>query len=629
MTMSNPPDEPRKIKVTFLPSVRRVEVPSGTSIYEAAISAGMNVRGECGGKGLCGKCRVRLLGGSKDHVSDAIRKHFAEEELTAGMTLACQSLLLEDSTVEMEEAQIARDAKGDSQKGYERLDVESNLRKIYLVISPPSFEDQASDLERVGREIPGIREIGADLWTLSVLPDILRQSEFRVTAVLYGDYLLGVESGDTTAEKYAVAFDLGTTTVAGFLLDLNSGETLVSSHTTNYQQIFGADVISRINYTIEHKDGGKLLQKRIILAMNDIIFHLLKESGISKDRVYEVMAAGNTTMIHLMLGLKCEAIARSPFVPVFSQPINMQNRDFGLNIHSNGIISTLPTVAGFLGSDIIAAMLATNMDGGSGSKLLIDLGTNGEIVLSGKGRILACSTAAGPAFEGAAITCGMRAVDGAIENILISGDVHLDVIGNVAPVGICGSGLVGVASEMLRSGILLSDGRIVDREALKGRFNQKILNCIQDGANGKEFVLSKETSSATGGRVRITQLDIRKLQLAKGAICAGIEILLDEMGIKGSQINQIFLAGAFGNYINKENAVSIGLIPAVPLERIHPVGNAAGEGARMALASTSTRRKAIDLARTVEYIELANHKEFREIFINATYFPSINPEKRI
>jgi len=247
-------------------------------------------------------------------------------------------------------------------------------------------------------------------------------------------------------------------------------------------------------------------------------------------------------------------------------------------------------------------------------------------VLSGKGRILACSTAAGPAFEGARITCGMRAVEGAIEGIRISEDICLDVIGGVRPVGICGSGLIDAAAEMLRLGILDSNGRIVDRGILEGRVNRKVLNCIRDGDNGKEFILSDENSSAINRAVRITQLDIRELQLAKGAICAGIKVLLAKLGVKGSQIDRVFLAGAFGNYITRESAVSIGLFPNVPIDRIHPVGNAAGEGARMALASVSARKHAIELAQTVEHVELSSQQDFHEAFIGSTYFPGRGPE---
>ena len=623
--MATPLNQQKMIKVTFLPSSRQIEVPRGTSIYDAGISGGFPIRGDCGGKGLCGKCRVKLLGGSITPLSDAIKSHLAEEEISAGMTLACQSSLLEDSFVEIEEAQIAEDSKGDIGSSYRQLDVDSSLRKIYLIIPHPSLEDQASDLERVGREISDIVNINADLRTLSILPQILRKSDFSVTAILYGDSLLGIESGDTTPQKYGIAFDLGTTTVAGFLVDLNSGKTLVSSHTNNYQQIFGADVISRINYTIEHRTGTGLLQKRICLAMNDIICHLLKEAGLSKDQVYEVIAVGNTTMIHMMLGLNCEAIAKSPFVPVFRQPIEISNSDLGLNIYSNARISTLPNVSGFFGSDIIAAMLSVGMVGGTEVNLLIDLGTNGEIALSGRGEILATSTAAGPAFEGAAISCGMRAAKGAIRDIRISEDIDLDVIGDASPIGICGSGLVATIAEMLRSGLLLTDGRFAERVALEGRMSRAVLDRIRDCPNGKEFILANRDQRVPTRTVAITQLDVRQLQLAKAAICAGIRILMEEMNIEGNQISNVFLAGAFGNCLTRESAVSIGLVPDIPIDRIHAVGNAAGEGARMALCLGEARRRAIDLANTVKFVELAKHKDFRDVFLEATYFPMVSP----
>jgi len=616
----------KKIKVTFLPSSKQIEISPGISILEAAVSAGLQVRGDCGGKGLCGQCRLKVHGGEERYASPSERKHLAPEELAAGITLACQRRLVEDATIEIEAREIAKHAKGDDRDGYKTLNIESDLEKRYLIISPPSLEDQISDLERVARELSEMGEINTDLWVLSELPEVLRRSDYKVTGVLYGGGLLAVEPGDTTADKYGIAFDVGTTTVAGFLVDLNSGEVVATGDTTNYQQVFGSDVISRINYTIENKDGRALLQKRVMAAMNDIIFRLLRESGVSRDRVYEVVTVGNTTIIHLMLGLYSESIARSPFVPVFRQPLKISNVHLGFDIHSNGIIYTLPTIAGFLGADIVAAMLATHIDKKTGITLVVDIGTNGEIVLSGKGRILACSTAAGPAFEGARITCGMRAVEGAIEGIRISEDICLDVIGGVRPVGICGSGLIDAAAEMLRLGILDSNGRIVDRGILEGRVNRKVLNCIRDGDNGKEFILSDENSSAINRAVRITQLDIRELQLAKGAICAGIKVLLAKLGVKNSQIDRVFLAGAFGNYITRESAVSIGLFPDVPIDRIYPVGNAAGEGARMALASVSARKHAIELAQTVEHVELSSQQDFHEAFIGSTYFPGRGPE---
>ncbi|MCG7852511.1 MAG: ASKHA domain-containing protein, partial [Methanosarcinaceae archaeon] len=426
---------------------------------------------------------------------------------------------------------------------------------------------------------------------------------------------------NTAKNSYGIAFDIGTTTVAGSLVDLNAGRIIATRGATNYQQIFGADVISRIDYSITHENGAGLLQKGVMAAMDEIITGLTRESGITERQIYESVVVGNTTMIHLFMGLDASFLARSPFVPVFSQALNLSNKDFGLGVHPAGNIHILPSIAGFVGADTVAVMLATEIEKQPGISLVVDIGTNGEIVLAGGDRILTCSTAAGPAFEGAKILYGMRAVNGAIEGISIDEDVHLDVIGGGSPKGICGSGLIDAVAEMLRVGILDSQGRIADREALMGQVNPKILDRIQEGRQGREFVLNKSISSSTDKSVTITQKDIRELQLAKGAICAGIRILLEELELTPREIDRVFMAGAFGNYIKRDSAVLVGLFPEIEADRIYPVGNAAGVGACMALTSIDERKRATELALKAEHIELSCRKDFQEEFLNAIYFP--------
>lgn len=595
---------------------------TGTTIFEAAVSAGVHLEGSCGGKGLCGKCRVKLYGGGDAYPSQAERNHLAEKELSAGMALACQRKLTSDATIEIQAPVIRKHGKGDGAYDYKPLRVDSPLKKKYLVISPPCLSDQVSDLERVAREISDDGELEADMDMLSELPMLLRQSDYKITAVLCGRRLMAVEPGDTKDKKYGIAFDVGTTTVVGFLVDLNSGKVLAAGDATNYQQVFGADVISRINYTIENQKGKTLLQKRVMEALEDIVSGLLKKSGVLRDKVYESLFVGNTTMSHLLLGFDTIFIARSPFVPVFRQPLEIQNKDFGLNIHPNGIIRVLPNIAGFVGSDSVAVLLATRIDKQSGVTLIIDIGTNGEIMLAGGGRILACSTAAGPAFEGACIKCGMRAMEGAIESVLIDEDIRFDVIGGGPASGICGSGLLDAVSELLRLNILNREGRISNRDPLEGLVNQKIINRIQEGEHGRAFILTDENIIETKRPVHITQKDIRELQLAKGAICAGIKVLLGQMEITPDEIDQVFLAGAFGNHIKTKSLLNIGLLPDIPPDRIYLIGNAAGKGARMALASKVEARRATELAQRVEHIELSDRKDFQEEFLNALYFPT-------
>ena len=609
-----------KIKVVFLPSGKEVEISPGASILEAAVGAGLGVKGVCGGKGLCGKCRVKALYGIEKKTSPSELEHLSQEDLSDGIVLACQRKLITDALIEIEQEEITPHRKENITNTRKILPVKSAIEKKYLIMSPPSLEDQASDLERVTRELPDKDDIEVKRELLKYLPSMLRQSSFSVTAVLLGNRLMTIEENDTREEKYGIAFDIGTTTIAGSLVDLNSGKILSTRGATNYQQIFGADVISRINYSVEHENGRTLLQKGVMAAMDEIVSRLLNESGISEQQVYEAVVVGNTTMIHLFMGLDAESIARSPFIPVFRQALNLSNRDLGLGIHSSGNIHVIPCIAGFVGADTVAVMLATHIEQQTGTSLVVDIGTNGEIVLAGKGRILTCSTAAGPAFEGAKICYGMRAVNGAIEGVIIDEDVSLNVIGGGSPKGICGSGLIDAVAEMLRVGILDSRGRIADREVLVGPVNKTILDRIIEGDQGREFVLTKDNSSSTDKTIMITQKDIRELQLAKGAICAGIRILLAELELTPRDIDRVFLAGAFGNYIKKDSAIAVGLFPETPADRIYPVGNAAGEGACMGLASIAERKRAVELACRSEHIELSSRKDFQEGFLNAIYF---------
>jgi uncharacterized 2Fe-2S/4Fe-4S cluster protein (DUF4445 family) len=393
-------------------------------------------------------------------------------------------------------------------------------------------------------------------------------------------------------------------------MNIAHGSQLGVSSGLNGQADFGADVVSRINFAKEHPHGLRRLKEKIIEVLNGIINDLLEKSKVNRENIYEVVVAGNTCMQHLFLEIDPINLALMPYVSVIKEPMTLKAKDLGISINKGGDVYMLPSIAGFVGADTVAVGLATYLEKSPEVKLVVDIGTNGEMLLGSSKRLLACSTAAGPAFEGAQIKYGMRGTTGAIEAFQIHGDdISYKVIDNVPPKGICGSGLIDIMAELLKAGIIDETGRILSPEEISSNFRTHIV----EGENGYDFIV------APG--ILLTQGDVRQLQLAKGAIYAGIQILKEVLGIEDDEISQILLAGAFGNYIRKESAKAIGLLPDIPLERIKSIGNAAGVGAKMALLSIEERNRAVELSESIEYVELSNSLKFQEEFMNAMYFP--------
>lgn len=607
------------IRVKFLPSNKMVEVPAGTTILQAAIAAGVQVESTCGGKGTCGKCLVQLSPEKLSPPSPVEKKFLSQAQLSAGWVLACQRMLQEDTVVNLREQKDAYDRKIGFNPVVEQTSVTPSVRKYLLSLPKPSTEEQTPDWERLlsALDRPGIRFSRP---VAAYLPRVLRRSNFQVTAVLDGDTLLAVEPGDTLGRCYGLAVDIGTTTVVVYLLDLNKGTVVASGAVTNPQNAFGADVIARITHAASGPEGLHQLQEKVVGGLNDVIARLCHEHDVRPEEIYQAVVVGNTTMSHLFLGIDPTYLAPAPFIPVFRQAVEVEARELGLNILATGKVIVLPNVAGYVGSDTVGVMLAAGVDRLRGINLIIDIGTNGEIVLVGRGRILTCSTAAGPAFEGAEIKYGMRAAEGAIEGVRISADVELDVIAGGKPRGICGSGLIDAIAEMYKAGVLDSSGRLASADAQLQKLPPLVRKRLRKEGRGMEFVLVWGTDSATGEDIVLTQKDVRELQLAKGAIMAGARILLREMGVGPEDIDQVLLAGAFGNFIKKESALGIGLLPPVPLQRIVAIGNAAGDGAKMALLSTVERERAVNLARRAEHIELSNTKEFQQEFVKSLSF---------
>ena len=421
------------------------------------------------------------------------------------------------------------------------------------------------------------------------------------------------------AEKYGVAFDIGTTTVVGTLWDLESGENLQIAARTNPQNVFGADVISRINYCEDDEEKFKIIRGKILDCLKDILEEFIRKSELSREDIVKVTMVGNTTMSHILGGFNPKSLARSPFSPAYTGEQVFSAGQMAFPILQEAEVILVPNIAGHVGGDITAGILATRLEKMEGLNLFIDIGTNGEIVLTKEGRTYACSTAAGPAFEGAAIHQGMRAAAGAIENIKIqNGTVFFKTIEHREPVGICGSGLIEAIAEMLKAGIINKKGRLLLPEEMKGEpLSGDLPSRLRETEKGREFVLVFKEGSDD---IVITQMDIREVQLAKGAIAAGIKLMLEAHDEKIEHISRIIVAGAFGNYIDKESGMIIGLLPATSSENILSVGNAAGSGASLVLLSDAERKEAVAISENVEHLELATCSNFQEEYLKAMSF---------
>jgi len=612
-----------KYQVTFLRENLITRVPEGTTIFNAANWAGLPIDGTCGGYGACGKCKAKITQGTKTKTESDCR-FLSSAEIAEGWRLACCSTVHEDTIVDSFRLMAAPKSApiGIGRK----VLLDPNTRKFYLQLPLPSLEDQRSDIKRIidalGARGFVVRAVPA-VWR--TLPTLLRANSFAVTGVMCGNELIAVEPGDTTASVYGLALDIGTTTVVGALVNLNSGAVVAVQSALNGQASFGADVISRISYAVQETSGLALLHDAITETVSDLIEVLAADSGISREDIYEVVVVGNATMMHLLLEIDPRAIGVEPFIPAVQEPVTMTAQEIGVRVHPEARLTMVPHLGAYVGGDIVAGVLATNLVRNRDDKqrLFIDVGTNGEIVLGSSKRALATSAAAGPAFEGAQITCGMRACEGAIEGVRIDDDVRLRMVGgDVRPIGICGSGLIDAVAELLKCGLLDAKGRLAFPDAARGRLPDTLVNrlVVKDG------LLSFLLSSPADGIV-LTQADIRALQFAKAAIASGTGMLMAKMGIRANDLQETLLAGAFGSYINPASARTIGLVPWMPLDRIVAVGNAAGEGAKIALLSCREREAAFRIPDFIEYIELSGKPEFNELFMKELAFPALASSK--
>ncbi|MGD0996149.1 MAG: ASKHA domain-containing protein [Candidatus Bathyarchaeia archaeon] len=607
------------IAVTFEPTGRKINVRPGISLLEAAHKAGVTIRSECSGKGACGKCRVIVRDKSAvTEITGDEDKHLLLGEIDLGYRLACRTILKKSTKVMIpEESRIL--ARKIQVSGLEiPLQLKPYVKKIRLKLAKPTLLDARPDLERLIDHVKnayGFAELEIGYEALKELPDILRQAEWDVTAVLLGDReIISVEEGDTSDKVFGLAVDIGTSKIVGCLVNLATGKTLSTSFVENPQITHGEDVVSRITFSANDADKLQTLQKLLVEGTNSVLSYTCAQVGVHPQNVYEVTAVGNTAMHHFFLGINPKYAAISPFTPALKRSINVKARELGINICPEGNVHVPPVIAGFVGADAVADLLANCVHESEELSLLLDIGTNTEIFVGNSEDILSCSCASGPAFEGGQIKHGIRAVTGAIEKVSITSDykVKYKTIDNEGPRGLCGSAMIDVLAELFKLGVINE----------RARFNANIRTPRLRRANdGLEFVLVWKEESGTGLDITITQKDINEIQLAKAAIFAGCSILMDKKNVELEEIDGLLVAGSFGSYINPENAKLIGLVPDVPTEKIRFVGNTALSGAKMLLISEDARKTADELSRKVRYIELASEPEFNNEFADATFIP--------
>jgi uncharacterized 2Fe-2S/4Fe-4S cluster protein (DUF4445 family) len=606
------------------PAARRTEAPPGTTILKAAHAAGIEITATCGGRGRCTSCRIKFLAGTVPPPTIADELQLGDDLVREGYRLACQCRLEEPTTVlvappiEEEAFQILGAGAGAARAAGVAID-SGVTKQVVKVALPREEHHQTSDVEQLvaalglgpGDVAPGV---------LATLPSALRDDDGTVSVTTFAGRVLAVERGDTSAMKFGLAIDIGTTTVVTTLLELESGEQLASVSSLNPQAVFGGDLMSRIAFAQFNPGNLRKLTTRIVGLLNQHVAEVCREAGVLPKWIYKVAIVGNTCMHHLLLGIDPSWVGLAPYAPVMRHSLVLPARDLYLKVAPEARVCLLPLVAGFVGADAVAVALATRLDTGESLKVAVDIGTNGEAILGSRERLWACSAPAGPAFEGAQIRHGMRGAQGAIDRVTVDDDLRAHTIGDTPPLGICGSGLIDLLAGLLEAGVVDPSGliRLEDRDALPPRLRERV------AMRGEErLVVVRRAGEAEAPReIVLTQDDIRQVQLAKGAIASGVAMLLHVAGLAIADLDELLLAGGFGNYVSIPSAVRIGLIPALPVERVRYVGNAAALGAQLALLSEAERRHADEVARRIEHVSLAAHPDFEQIFVDAMNFPA-------
>jgi uncharacterized 2Fe-2S/4Fe-4S cluster protein (DUF4445 family) len=590
------------------------------TLFDAASWNGIAIDSTCGGHGTCKKCKIRIVGAGVP-VSPLDVRAFSPDELRDGWRLACRAQAATDLQIEV--PPLATRPKAATVGVGRQVILRPAAQKRYLELQEPSLSDQRTDTERILDALDDL-ELRVDLAVVRSVGQVLRAADCKVTAVIVDDVLIDVQPGDTTARLYAVAFDLGTTTVVATLLDLATGAPLAVASMLNKQQPFGADVITRISAIMMEPATLATLAGLARETLAELTADVCGQAGVDAADVCEVALAGNATMTHIALGIDPEPLGVAPFIMATRQyPEVLAPTDLGLPVHPRARAFLFPAFGAYVGGDITAGLLASGMDRDARTRLFVDIGTNCEIVLGNRDWLLATAAPAGPAFEGAAIRCGMRAADGAIEVVSMTpAGVELRVIGDAEPAGLCGSGLVDAVASLIGVGLLDRSGRFAGEEHAAG---------IAPGLAGRLTTLGAERvfvlhwlgePGDVARSIYLSQRDVRELQFAKAAIATGWNILLAEAGLAPGDIQQVLLAGSFGSYLSPANAIRLGLVPRMPAARVVSAGNVAGEGAKMALLSVRERAGALALQEEVRYVELSDRSDFNDAFVDQLQFPA-------
>jgi uncharacterized 2Fe-2S/4Fe-4S cluster protein (DUF4445 family) len=621
----------KRYRLKFLPEGKEIEVIDEESILEASKKAKVMITSSCGGEGTCGKCKIIIKRGVIE--SSGFEK-LSKEELDKGYRLACLSKIKSDLEVfiPLESRGVNKELLKEEEKErvlypeslehqIEKLIIDPITKKYFLTLPPPDIDNNLNDLDRVIHTLEKdykIKEIEVDFYVLEKIADCLRKEDFKVTVTILffknRARLINIEPGDTTKDNYSIVFDIGTTSIYGQIIDLNKGEVLSKSINYNAQLRCGEDIISRIIYALK-KEKAEELQALVIETINSILEELFKESRIKREDVSHMVFSGNTTMMHLFLGVNPRYIREAPYVPAFSFLDPLKTKDFRIDLNYHAYFYLLPSVASYIGGDITSGVLATNIHKEEKLTLYIDVGTNGEIVLGNKEMLFTASCSAGPAFEGGAIKHGMIAIKGAIEEIYIdeeSLNPVLVTIGNERPKGICGSGLISAVAELLEK-------KIINQ---KGKFFKDIASSrIRKGESGYEYVLCYAEDTSIGKDIVLTEVDIDNLIRAKGAMYAGMSLLLKYMEKSFKDIEKVIIAGNLGENIDIERAITIGFLPELPLDKFIFIGNGSLLGATLFSLSKDKSKEAYHISDSIMNIELSSDNRFMEEYIASLFLP--------
>ena len=610
----------KEVRVTFLPQKAILDAHIGSNVLDIASEANLQIVSACNGRGVCGQCKVRVLDPlAVTQATEAEHFHLVADEIRRGYRLACQARLKGNVRIEILASKVSRyqfQVTGIVRK----FKKNPAVKKYRVKLKKPTLKQPTSDDLLLLQSLLEQHKLTG----LSYHPNVLRtlantRSSDNIDIVVLGNEIIDVRN--IANNLCGIAIDIGTTKIACYIVDLATGETLAADVIVNPQRAFGEDVVSRLTFEAKSEENWKTLQESLVQGINKMVESLSSKVGVSISDVYEAVVVGNTVMHHTFLGVHPVLVGRSPYSPTVGRSINVESKAVGLRLFENAKVHLAPNIAGFVGADCVAGILSTGLYRMKGLNLLVDIGTNTEISLGNSRFIYSCSCASGPAFEGYTITHGVPAIEGAIDRVQIDEktyDVTYSTIGNVPPVGICGSGIIDSIAELLRTGIIDERGYFV---------NNIVTNRVRGQKREREFVVAAREESPRRMEITVKQNDVREVQLAKAAIYAGIQTLLRKIKVKAEKLDRIFVAGSFGSYINLPSAQAIGMLPHIPIERFIQVGNSAGAGAQQLLLSTKKRQVCERIARKTFYVELASELNFKNEYVRASYLPHKDPSE--